>query len=125
MALFCLLALNGSAQKTIVTWRGPAADGIYNETNLLKVWPENGPQLVWSDTTAGIGYTTPVLVNNKLYCAGMIGNTGYLMWYNMDGKKLWQKPYGTVITSYSMHYTKLYAVSRCVKTRAVTSSRAW
>ena len=28
-------------------WRGPDRTGIYNETGLLKKWPDGGPKLLW------------------------------------------------------------------------------
>ena len=28
-------------------WRGPNNNGIYNETGLLKKWPDTGPEIVW------------------------------------------------------------------------------
>jgi outer membrane protein assembly factor BamB len=92
--LATIVGTTALAQNNIVTWRGPVANAVYNEKNLLGAWPEAGPQLVWSDTTAGIGYTTPILVNNQIFSLGMIESTGYLMCYSIDGKKLWQKPYG-------------------------------
>ena len=83
-----------SNAQDVTTWRGPDRDGKYTATNLLKSWPAEGPQLVWSDSTAGLGYTSPAMINGKVYIAGMIDSTGYLMCYDMTGKKLWQTAYG-------------------------------
>lgn len=83
-----------SNAQDVTTWRGPDRDGKYTATNLLKSWPAEGPQLVWSDSTAGLGYTSPAMINGKVYTAGMIDSTGYVMCYDMTGKKLWQTAYG-------------------------------
>jgi len=29
-------------------FRGPAGDGLFSETGLLKTWPDGGPKLAWS-----------------------------------------------------------------------------
>ena len=101
LQLYFGTTITATNTNNVVTWRGPLADGIYNEKNLLESWPANGPELLWCDTTAGIGYTTPVVVNNKIYSCGMIDSTGYLMCYSIDGKKMWQKPFGTEYTATS------------------------
>ena len=95
----CFFNLLVCGQNTIVTWRGPLANGVFNESNLQDKWSENGPNLLWSDSTAGIGYTTPVILDEKLYSCGMIDSIGYLMCYTLNGKKLWQKPYGVEYTA--------------------------
>ena len=52
-------------------WRGAHRDGIYEETGLLKVWPADGPELLWSALDAGKGHTSPVIVSDRLYITGM------------------------------------------------------
>jgi len=49
---FLILSVNLSAQIT-AQFRGPARNGIYPETNLLKSWPAEGPAVLWK--TLGIG----------------------------------------------------------------------
>jgi len=34
-------------------WRGPARNGIFPETGLLKSWPDAGPELLWETLDAG------------------------------------------------------------------------
>ena len=38
---------------------------------LLKVWPADGPELLWSALDAGKGHTSPVIVSDRLYITGM------------------------------------------------------
>ncbi|MDF1549452.1 MAG: hypothetical protein P1P88_16625 [Bacteroidales bacterium] len=47
ITLFVLLFLFGTKvfPQKIYEWRNIDRSGIYNETNLLKAWPEEGPQL--------------------------------------------------------------------------------
>ncbi len=75
-------------------WRGPARDGHYPDKGLLKQWPENGPKLLWVYENLGIGFSSPVVANGKIYVTGMEGNTGYV--YILSDKGVLEKkyPYG-------------------------------
>ena len=46
-------------------WRGPERTGIYEETDLLDEWPENGPELLWQLEGLGGGYSTPSIVGGR------------------------------------------------------------
>lgn len=81
-------------QEKISEWRGPNRSGIYNETNLLKEWPENGPELLWSTEEIGNGYGSPVFVDDVFYITGEIDSTAYLFKFKLDGTILWKKPFG-------------------------------
>ena len=48
-------------------WRGPDRNGISNETGLLDEWPEQGPPRLWQITDLGEGYSTPSVVDGRLY----------------------------------------------------------
>ena len=56
-----LITFSISAQAQWYQWRGEDRNGICQETNLLKSWPEDGPQLVWAKDSLGDGF----LVNNR------------------------------------------------------------
>ena len=75
-------------------WRGEKRDGIYNETNLLKVWPETGPELLWSYEGLGEGFTSAAIANEKLYITGLIGDNLVLYVFNLDGELLIEKVVG-------------------------------
>jgi outer membrane protein assembly factor BamB len=51
-------------------WRGRHHDNVSTETGLLKSWPSNGPKLLWTATEAGIGYSGPAIVGDRLYTLG-------------------------------------------------------
>jgi outer membrane protein assembly factor BamB len=78
----------------ITTWRGPNRNGNYDEVNLLKSWPNNGPDILWNFDGLGVGYGSPAFANNKIYIAGMEGTTGYIYALTEEGKLIWKKPYG-------------------------------
>jgi outer membrane protein assembly factor BamB len=78
-------------------WRGPNRDGIYTETGLLKEWPENGPEMLWSAEGLGYGQSGAAVANGKVYVTGIkdtIATTGTLFTFDMEGNLLWEKNYG-------------------------------
>ncbi len=76
-------------------FRGPAGDGIFPETGLLKQWPESGPKLVWSAQGLGKGYSSATVANGTVYVTGMDDQKqGYLFAFNLDGSPKWKAPYG-------------------------------
>jgi outer membrane protein assembly factor BamB len=85
-------------QKTEISdWRGPNRDGIFPGTNLLKQWPENGPEMLWSFEGLGFGHSSVAVANNKVYVTGIkdtIVSAGTLYTFDLKGKLLWQKNYG-------------------------------
>ena len=80
--------------QAISQWRGAHRDGIYNETQLMKTWPEAGPQLLWSNDDMGDGYGSPVIAADMLFINGETDSTSYLFAYNLQGKLLWKSPNG-------------------------------
>ncbi|WP_340110860.1 outer membrane protein assembly factor BamB family protein [Maribellus mangrovi] len=105
--LFLLLSIffisNIDAQNPTV-WRG-GNNGIYNETGLLKSWPESGPEILWSYEGLGEGHSSPVFANGKIYITGMVDGEGFVFVLSEDGKLWWKKSYGK-------EYTDSYPGSR-------------
>jgi outer membrane protein assembly factor BamB len=79
-------------------WRGPQRNGISRETGLLKVWPKEGPQLVWHAKDIGHGYSTPAVVGNRLYLMCNQGSDDeFVQALNVaDGKQVWSTRVGKV-----------------------------
>ena len=78
-------------------FRGPTRTGFYPESGLLKTWPEEGPQLLWETADVGKGYSSPVIVGDRLYVTGLNedGNKEVFKAYTLDGKKVYETIYGT------------------------------
>ncbi len=84
-------------EKQFSQWRGPNRDGIYDETDLLKKWPEKGPQMLWSYEGLGYGHSSVAVANDKVYATGMndtVSSVGTLYTFDLQGNLLWQKRYG-------------------------------
>lgn len=74
-------------------WRGDGS-GIYNEAGLLKEWPANGPEILWTFEGLGEGHSSPVFANDLIYLSGMIDSIGHVFAFNQDGKLQWKVAYG-------------------------------
>ncbi len=94
LLLITFLVLQMSPDDQISQWRGPARDGIYLETGLLKKWPDEGPTLKFKIETIGKGLSQPVVYKNIIYVTGLKSDTvDVISACDMDGKVLWEKPY--------------------------------
>lgn len=93
----------------ISQWRGPNRDGKYPDTNLLKHWPENGPDLIWSFEGLGEGHGNVGIGKDKLFVCGMPDTIGILYSFNLNGDLLWKKEYG-------LEWYKNYTGSRSTPT---------
>ncbi len=82
------------AAQTPTRWRGPNGNGVYNETGLLKEWPESGPEIVWHYDGLGEGHSSPAFANGLIYLSGMEGETGYIYVLTPEGQLQWKTPYG-------------------------------
>ncbi|NLF69431.1 MAG: PQQ-binding-like beta-propeller repeat protein [Candidatus Anammoximicrobium sp.] len=71
-------------------WRGPRRDGISGETGLLSTWPEDGPRLLWKADGLGQGWSSPIIVKERLYVTGDVGDDLVVFALDLDGRRLWQ-----------------------------------
>lgn len=81
-------------------WRGPDRTGVSKESGLLKSWPKSGPPLWWTCTNAGIGFSGPAIVGNKLYTLGAFKEVESVICLDIDqkGQMLWATPIGPAFT---------------------------
>ena len=76
-------------------FRGPNGDGQFDETGLLKKWPDGGPKLAWSVDGLGKGYSSAAIADGTIYVTGMDDKQqGYLFAFNLDGTPKWKTVYG-------------------------------
>ena len=84
----------GSEKNKIYEWRGAGRAGIYQETNLMKVWPENGPEELWSVDSLGNGFGSPVFAGEQFYITGETDSLSFLHCFDLGGNKQWQTELG-------------------------------
>jgi len=91
-------------------WRGPGRTGNYNETGLLKVWPESGPALLWETSGIGKGHSSATVTKDAVYITGTKGEKDVLTAFTQDGKKKWEVEYGNITKNVN------FPESRCTPT---------
>ena len=77
------------------------------ETGLLSSWPVNGPELLWTISGLGEGYSSVSIGGGQIFTAGKINNQTYVFAYDIKGKLLWKKPNGetwSVTVSWASSY---------------------
>ncbi len=119
MGLFCLLSVNNTFAQW-PQWRGPMRDGICTETNLLKVWPIDGPKLLWSADSVGDGFSSTAIQNQMVYTIGKRDSVEILTALDLNGNVKWEKPFGRASkdnewpqsrTTPTVYKNKVYAIS--------------
>ena len=76
-------------------WRGPNADGISMETNLLQSWPDAGPPVAWSSRGLGSGYSSLAIHEGKIYTMGKKSGSVMLVCVSQeDGQTIWETSLG-------------------------------
>jgi len=94
IAILILNFFNFSNAQTPTQWRGENSSGIYKVDRLLPQWAAAGPQILWTFTKLGQGFTSPVFANDKIYINGMIDEQAILFVLDVKGKLLQQFKYG-------------------------------
>ncbi|HPS61683.1 MAG TPA: PQQ-like beta-propeller repeat protein [Bacteroidales bacterium] len=89
-----LLCLNFLYAQEASQWRGPSRNGIYPATGLLRTWPEAGPALLWHYDELGPGHASAAVTTDRIFAAGVKNGIGQIFCFTLDGKLLWQVPYG-------------------------------
>jgi outer membrane protein assembly factor BamB len=90
-------------------WRGPGRTGIYNETGLLKKWPDGGPKLIWEAEKMGDGYSAVTVTDDAVYVTGRKDSSDVLTALTLDGKMKWETIYGKA-------WMANHTGSRCIPT---------
>jgi len=78
-------------------YRGVNRDDVSPETGLLKQWPKTGPKLAWTFEAAGVGYSPPSVVGDRVYVTGGREEKEVLIALEMKGdgvKELWAAEIG-------------------------------
>ena len=86
-------------------WRGPQRDGTSKETGLLKEWPKDGPKLAWKTDKLGGGYSTPVIVGDRIYLMYDRKENEYTVALDAEtGEEIWAIEIGKVGKNQGIQY---------------------
>jgi len=83
-----------SDNQEISEWREEDRTGVSAETGLLKIWPIEGPELIWSNADLPKGHSSVTFSNNTIYLTGNDGQNDMLVALDTYGKIKWVTPYG-------------------------------
>ena len=86
--------LIGSEEQGWPQWRGRRRDGISDEKGLLSTWPASGPKLLWKVEGLGTGWSSPVVVGERLYITGDVGNDLVVFSFDRSGTEQWRAKNG-------------------------------
>ncbi len=72
-------------------WRGPNRDGHAAPQDLMKSWPEGGPDQAWEFNQAGRGYSTLAIFDGRIYTLGSSEGECFAICINAkDGSEHWR-----------------------------------
>ncbi|MFA9392532.1 MAG: PQQ-binding-like beta-propeller repeat protein [Prolixibacteraceae bacterium] len=96
--VFLFAVIFASCSKTDVRleeWRGPNRSGIYQETNLLKIWPDSGPGVLWEMNDLGTGYGSPLVLDDRILIMGTRDSIAILFAITLDGQIIYECEVGS------------------------------
>lgn len=67
-------------------WRGARRDGWSAEQGLLRDWPDGGPKLLWKTTGLGRGWSSPILVGDRIWITGDAGDDLTIFALDLEGR---------------------------------------
>ncbi len=94
VVLFTLIAVTQVISQDFVQWRGIDRDGKYQEENLLKEWPESGPELLWHFDELGEGHGSAAVTKDIVYTTGTLNEITYVFAFTHKGALLWKSEVG-------------------------------
>ncbi len=95
LTAFCTICLITGFSQVIDEFRGVGRTGVYtNETGLLKEWPAEGPEMIWSIEDIPIGHSSVSLAYDMIYFTGRRDSIAVLTALDMNGQIKWQTDFG-------------------------------
>ncbi len=78
-------------------WRGPERTGVGGSTGLIREWPEGGPKVLWKAEDVGVGYSSIVLRDGRIYTQGDLYGIEHVLCIDAKtGKRIWAVQPGPV-----------------------------
>jgi len=91
--LFLLLSCSTS-QPEVYEFRSSDRSGIYPDKELMKEWPAEGPEEIWTIENLGWGYGSPTFADERFYITGAVDSLSRLYCFDLDGNEIWQTSLG-------------------------------
>ena len=108
-----LISLPGNKiySQTTCSWpcfHGPDRTNKSKETGLLKKWPAGGPNLIFTISGLGDGYSSVSFGDGLIFTAGKYRDQSYVFAFDMSGTPVWKSPNGAAwatTASWASSYT--------------------
>lgn len=93
-AIVMLLCVTSANAQDWPHYQGPDRNGVSPQKGILKTWPQQGPQVLWT-SDIGIGFGGPVVKDGKVYLLDRDDKVGDKMrcFDLTSGKELWSFAY--------------------------------
>lgn len=95
ISLFASCTTQEEPKTVFEQWRGENRDGKYSETNLLKTWTEEGPELLWFNEELGEGYGSPIITDSSIYILASRDSIAVVVAFDLKGNIKWKKDFGS------------------------------
>lgn len=81
-------------------FRGADRTGVFDESGLLKTWPETGPPLAWAAKGIGEGFSSALVRDGRVYVTGTLEDQdSYLFILDLEGNIVEKIAYGKETTA--------------------------
>lgn len=115
LVLSSMTSIQAQGQPQWPAFHGPDRSNKSIETGLLSEWPEEGPDLLWTISGLGKGYSTVSVTDKYLFTAGTGDQQTFVFAFDLEGKLLWKKPNGGAWAT-EMSHARTYNGSRSTPT---------
>lgn len=93
LSLLLLILIRSADAAEVFEWprfQGPNRDNKSLETGLLSQWPAAGPQLLWTQSGLGEGYSSIAVADGLLYTTGNVGSDTVIVALDTTGAIRWR-----------------------------------
>jgi outer membrane protein assembly factor BamB len=108
-------SLNAQNAKDWPCFHGFDRTNKSSETGLLKEWPKGGPQLLFTLSGLGEGYSSVISAGGFLYTEGRTGDQTAAFCFDLTGKLVWKKTCGKAWNT-TLSWASTYIGSRSTPT---------
>ena len=89
-------ALLQGCKQEVYQWRGTHRDGVFQESDLLDSWPEEGPGVEWRQPVGGT-FAQLAVMGDAVFTATSDEEKEYIVsLYRQNGKERWRAEIGEV-----------------------------
>jgi len=119
MLILFILLFNITVLAQEAQFRGSERNGYFPDTDLMKKWPKEGPEMIMKVEDLGAGFSSPIYHDGIIYITGKKTDSDYLSAVDMKGNVIYQVKYGQ---SWSSSYPDTRSTPTLEKDRLYVTS---